>query len=80
MTVVAYILINTELDSEDETLEKLGCTPNVREIHTVYGVYDIIIRVECETMEKLKETVNDIRRLETVQIHPSTDMHMSPQP
>lgn len=66
MAAMAYVLINTESSKRDETLEKLGKTQNVREVHTIFGVYDVIIRVECETGEKLKETVNEIRRLDTV--------------
>ncbi|GAH74194.1 unnamed protein product, partial [marine sediment metagenome] len=62
---MAYVLINTKLGSEDETLEKLRRTPNVREGYTIYGVYDNIIRVECETKEKLKETIDEIRSIET---------------
>ena len=34
------------LGSEDETLEKRGSTPNVREVYKIFGVYDIIIRAE----------------------------------
>jgi len=66
MATMAYVMINAGLGSEDETLEKLRRTQNVREVHTVYGVYDIIIRVECETKEKLKETVDEIRHIENV--------------
>lgn len=47
MAAMAYVLINTGLGREAETLEKIGGTPNVREVHKVFGVYDIIIRVEC---------------------------------
>jgi DNA-binding Lrp family transcriptional regulator len=66
MTAIAYVLLNTESSKRDETLEKLGKTPSVREVHTIFGVYDVIIRVECETGEKLKETINEIRQLDTV--------------
>ena len=38
--------------------------PEVREARMVYGIYDIIIRVETETMEEMKSLVNGrIRRL-----------------
>lgn len=30
---------------------------NVKEAYVVYGVYDIVARVEAETMDKLKEVV-----------------------
>lgn len=66
MSVMAYVLINTELGTEDEAIEKLGRTPNVREIYTIFGIYDVIIRFECETGEKLNQTIHEIRRLDTV--------------
>ena len=66
MATMAYVLINTELGAEDETLEKLRKTPNVRDVYMIYGVYDIIIRAECETKEGLNEAIHKIRRLETV--------------
>jgi len=37
MAAMAYILINTGLGTEDETLEKLRRTPNVREVYKVFG-------------------------------------------
>ncbi|MHC1586518.1 MAG: Lrp/AsnC ligand binding domain-containing protein, partial [Candidatus Hecatellaceae archaeon] len=40
---------------------------NVKEAYIVYGVYDIIAKVEAETMDKLKEIITwNIRRLEKV--------------
>ena len=66
MAAIAYVLINTESSKRDETLETLEKTTSVREVHTIFGVYDVIIRVEYETGEKLNETVNEIRRLDTV--------------
>ncbi|MCW4019887.1 MAG: hypothetical protein NWF14_01470 [Candidatus Bathyarchaeota archaeon] len=53
MPAMAYVLINTELGTEDEAIEKLGRTPCVREVYTIFGVYDVIIRIECEIGEKL---------------------------
>ena len=64
---VAYVLINTELGSEDEIQEKLITYPEVKEAYVVYGVYDLIIKVESDTMEKIRRTVTwKIRRLDKV--------------
>jgi len=39
----------------------------VKDVYVVYGVYDIIARVEADTMEKVKETITwKIRRLDRV--------------
>jgi DNA-binding Lrp family transcriptional regulator len=67
MTAKAFVLINAEVGNEQELIEKLRGTPNVTEVHVVYGVYDVIAKVEADTMEKVKETItNSLRRLENV--------------
>jgi DNA-binding Lrp family transcriptional regulator len=63
----AFVLINAEIGSEDEVAAELRKIPAVRESYVVYGVYDIVAKVEGETMDKLKEIVTwKIRRLEKV--------------
>ena len=63
----AFVLINAEIGSEDELLKELKKIPNMKEAHTVYGVYDIVVKIEAETMEKLKELVTwKVRRLDKV--------------
>ena len=64
---VAYVLINSEVGAEEEVLNELKKVKNVKEAYIVYGVYDIIAKVEAETMDKLKEIITwNIRRLEKV--------------
>ncbi|MCS7094787.1 MAG: Lrp/AsnC ligand binding domain-containing protein [Thaumarchaeota archaeon] len=64
---IAFVLINTEIGSEEEVLRKLQSISAVREAYAVYGVYDIVAKVEAENMEKLKEIVSwNIRRLDKV--------------
>jgi len=64
---VAFVLINAEIGSEDEVLKELRKMPNVKEGYLVYGVYDIVAKVEAESMEKLRETITwKIRRLDKV--------------
>ncbi|MGB8781379.1 MAG: Lrp/AsnC ligand binding domain-containing protein, partial [Candidatus Bathyarchaeia archaeon] len=38
----------------------------VEEAYPVYGVYDIIVRTRADTMDRLKESHDKIRRLERV--------------
>ena len=65
--MMAYIFINTEIGSIFEVLEAVKKLDNVTEAHSVYGVYDIVTKVEAESMAKLKETVTwKIRRLNKV--------------
>ena len=64
---MAYVLINTEpknMESVVATLEKLD---SVVEIFPVYGVYDIVAKIQAETMEKLKDIVTwKVRSLDDV--------------
>ena len=63
----AFVLINAEIGTENELLKELRKASNVKEAYTVYGVYDIVAKVEAETMDKLKELVQwKIRRLDRV--------------
>lgn len=67
MTAQAFVLINAEVGNEQELIKQLRAIPNVTEVHVVYGVYDVIAKVEADTMEKVKETItNSLRRLDNV--------------
>jgi DNA-binding Lrp family transcriptional regulator len=64
---LAFVLINTEMGSMEETLKALSKIDNVKEAYMVYGVYDIVTKVEAESMTKLKELVTwKIRKLDKV--------------
>ena len=57
----AYVLLNVEIDSGKEVLNALEEIPDVKEGYRLYGVYDLIIRVEAETMQEFKDSINRIR-------------------
>ncbi|MEM1545159.1 MAG: Lrp/AsnC ligand binding domain-containing protein [Candidatus Methanomethylicia archaeon] len=64
---VAYVLINVESGSEDEILDRLVTVDEVKEVYFVYGVYDIIVKVVAENIDKIREIITwKIRRLEKV--------------
>jgi len=64
---ITFVLINAEIGGEEEVLEEIKKVEGVQEAHTVYGVYDIIAKIEAETMDKLKEVVTwHIRRINKV--------------
>ena len=63
----ALVLINVDAGGEDEVFENLKIMSEVKEVYVVYGVYDIVAKVEAESMEKLREFVtNNIRKLPKV--------------
>lgn len=63
----AYLLLNVETGTEEEVMNNLKTLQEIKEAWMVYGVYDIIVRVETETMEKLKNIVSwTVRRFDRV--------------
>lgn len=60
-------MLNTELGREASIMDALGGVKEIKGMHSLYGVYDIIIEVEAESVDKVKEIVfNKIRRLDHV--------------
>jgi len=67
MPPIAFVLVNTEIGSENDVLKALKKVSGVTEAYSVYGVYDIVAKIQAETMDKLKEMVTwHIRRLDKV--------------
>ncbi len=63
----AYVLINVESGSEDKVISQLKSLEGIKEAYFSYGVYDIITKVEADSMEKLKDMVTrKIRSLNSV--------------
>ncbi len=64
---LAFVLVNCEIGAEEIVLKSLLEVEGVKEAFIVYGVYDIIVKVEAENMEKLKEIITwKIRRFDKV--------------
>ncbi len=63
----AFVLLNAELGAEIEVLNGLKMIDEVKETHLIYGVYDIIARVEADTMDDLRKVIGwNVRRLTRV--------------
>ena len=67
MSATAFVFINVEPGSETEVLERLREVPEVKEAYFVYGVYDIVAKVETDSMDRLKEVITwKVRGLDKV--------------
>jgi len=65
--VVAFLLVNIGLGAEDTVVDEMLKIANVKEAYVTYGVYDIVARVEAESLEQLKEIVTtEIKRVHNV--------------
>ena len=60
--LLAYILINTEIGDEEKVYTALKETEGVLEAHIVYGVYDIVAKVQAEDTDGLRGIVEKIRK------------------
>ena len=64
---IAFVLINTESGAEREIVREMKKINEVKEAYVIYGTYDVIAKVEADTMDKLKDTVSSkIRGLDKV--------------
>jgi DNA-binding Lrp family transcriptional regulator len=64
----ALVCITTDFDSIGEVLAKLRACEGVEEAFMVHGVYDIIAKVNGDTLEGLKKTVAEkIKKIGNVQ-------------
>ena len=60
----AYVFINYEIGAEQNILNKLKTVPSVIEASEVNGVYDIVVKMTSDSLDKLKEIViRDIRTI-----------------
>ena len=63
----AFVLVNTNLGSEAEVVSELETIEGIVGVHEVYGVYDLVVEVEAESPQKLKEIIfSRIRTLKHV--------------
>jgi len=62
----AYVLLNIEIDSKREVLNALDEIPEVKDAYPLYGVYDLIIHVEADTIQEIKELIERIRGIQEI--------------
>ncbi len=64
---MAYVLLNTKIDSQNNLLEEIRQIDGVKEAFNLWGIYDIIARIQTDTIENLTNIINN--KLETSNIH-----------
>ena len=68
----AYILLNSKPESEIEIINKIkevaknAGQSTKYEIQGVYGVYDIVVKIEGSTMEDIRNTLAKVRRIDKI--------------
>jgi len=63
----AFILVTTNFGAEKEVIEELRKIEGVVEAKEVYSTFDVVVTVEAETVERIREIVTfHIRKLNNV--------------
>jgi DNA-binding Lrp family transcriptional regulator len=66
--VVGYTLTRVKPSKDQDVFEKVKSFPEVKEVITTYGEYDMIIKIEEATMDELDEFIfQKLRHLEGVE-------------
>ncbi len=64
---MAYVFVNCDLGFEAETIDEIKQIEDVKEAHGVFGVYDILVKLESANVENLRDTITwKIRKLNRV--------------
>ncbi len=59
----AYILVNCDLGTEDEVIKELKSISGVSEVKGVFGVYDMIAKVNSPSESDIKKVIAKIRSM-----------------
>jgi len=63
----AYVLINCDMGYEEEIIDELKQIEDVKEVHGVFGVHDILAKVESTNVKNLRDTITwKIRKLNRI--------------
>jgi len=62
----AYILIMMQPGKSDKVIKEMRKIENVAKISVVAGEYDIVVRVQVKTLEKLLNVTDQIQMIEGV--------------
>ena len=65
--VTAYVLISCDLGFDAEIIHEINQLEGVKEVHGIFGAYDIIVMLESANVENLKDIITwKIRKLNTI--------------
>jgi len=64
---VGYVMINCELGAEADLIEKIREIENVKDVFGTFGAHDILVKVEADHLEKLREVITwQIQKLDKI--------------
>jgi DNA-binding Lrp family transcriptional regulator len=57
----AFVLVNCDAGSQQEVVEELEAISSVADVKKVFGVYDVVAKVESQSPQEIKKALNKIR-------------------
>lgn len=55
--ISAVVLVNTNVGQENKVLENLKAISGVEEAHTLWGIYDLLVKIKASSIDRLKEII-----------------------
>jgi DNA-binding Lrp family transcriptional regulator len=64
---IAYVLIKSDLGAEEQVVDKLLTIEQVVNVQRTFGDYDMIIKMESEHIEKIREVISwNIKKIDKI--------------
>ena len=54
----AYVLLNVDYKQQKTIIDQAKKIPSVKEVKTVYGIYDILVILESANMQEIKNAID----------------------
>lgn len=54
----AYVLLNVDYKQQNNIVEQAKKIPSVKSVKTVYGIYDVLVILESENMQEIKNAID----------------------
>lgn len=54
----AYVLLNVDYKHQKNIIEQAKKIPTVKSVKTTYGIYDILIILESDNMQEIKNAID----------------------
>ena len=65
--VSAVVLVNTNMAQQEKVLDRIRQVKGVEEAHALWGVYDLLVKITANSIERLREIIKDnLKRLSGV--------------
>ncbi|MEJ7640870.1 MAG: Lrp/AsnC ligand binding domain-containing protein [Candidatus Nitrosocosmicus sp.] len=54
----AYLLLNVNYKKQPDVIEKVNQLSTVKSVKTVYGIYDVLVVLESENLQEVKNDID----------------------